>query len=268
MGSLANGRVPLVVGQGKDELDTLKFQFPLKAMIKNMLKQSMANTSLDTADKKDCIQRQVLNVQGLQETMEDAMFNIGSYSAGTKFFGQKSGPRWHFLFTAPTSATNRAWHTSTELLAWSPSLSEDSQQYDHVTKDFVLRNAMPELRHYSHDNFVHFIRTGKPQDSSWSETLTSPHGELGGLPSKLWDQKPLAGRVHWEQYHSNRTVQALHGLFCKKKIMLADTVLNLKSCMENPAAPTPADSLNELRQSLSVFKKTDLLFTIELMKAK
>merc|ERR1719162_2512175 len=53
-GKAANGNLPVVVGQAKDELDTLKFQFPLKAMIQNMVKRSVANTSLDMADTKSC----------------------------------------------------------------------------------------------------------------------------------------------------------------------------------------------------------------------
>jgi len=266
MGSSANGRLPIVVGQAKDELDTLKFQFPLKAMIQNMVTRSVEDTSLDTVNTKNCIQRKVLNIQGLQETMEDALFNIGSYAASTKFPGQKSGSRWHFLYSAPSSVTKRSWHTSTELLVWSPSMWEDSNQYNHLTKDFVLRNAAPELRHYSHENFLHFVRKGEPQDKGWSQTLTSPRGEIAGLPSKLWDQKPLEGRLHWEQHHSNRTVRALHGLFCKKALP-TDAILDLKSCTEDPASPTALDNLDELRQTLSSFKKTDLEFSIELFKA-
>jgi len=265
-GFLANGNLPIVIGMAKDELDTLKFQFPLKTMLRQLVKDSLANTSLDTPERVECAQRKFLGAQGIQESAEDMMFGLGSYAIGTKFANQGSGPRWNFLLTAPASATKRSWHTSVELLTWSPNMNEDSDQYDHLTKDFVLRNAMPELRHYVHDNYLHFIKTGRPQDQGWMETVPVQDGQLGGLPTKVWDQKPLSGGHHWEYHHSNLTMKTLYGLACKNPNVLTGGPLDLKSC-EHPTPPSPLDYLKEFRQDLQVSKKSDFLFNIEMLKA-
>jgi len=266
--SLASSKVPITIGQAANEMDTLKFQFPLRTILTNLVQDRMKFSGIDTPESQ-CMQRKLFNSQGLQETAEDFMFNVGSYLAATKpdhlaatrpDQNQEIGPRWHFLITAPASLSHRAWHTAAEILSWGAEQHEDSAQYDAQTKRFVTGNVKPELRRYAHENFVHFLKIGTPQDRSWTQTVRSG-GKVRGLPSKLWDQAPIAGQLHWEHHHSNLTIGLLHDIMCgKPRVSGAD----MENCLRNAARPTSA--VDEVRLSLSVLKKSDLLFTLELLK--
>merc|ERR1719321_1172005 len=158
----------------------------------------------------------MVNMQGLQETSEDLMFNVGSYLAASRAFNSANGPRWHFLISAPISASNRAWHTAAELLSWSPPIEGDSSQYDHLTKQFVMGKAEKELRRYANKNFVHFIQRGEPADPSWKMTERQQKSRIGGLPTKLFDQTPLSGNMYYSHHHSNISVAKVHEMLVGK----------------------------------------------------
>jgi hypothetical protein len=259
--SLASANVPVVIGQAANEMDTLKFQYPLRKILTNLV-QDRTKFAGTAEPEARCIQRTILNAQGLQETAEDFLFNIGSYIAASKPTRGTAGPRWHFLITAPSSITQRAWHTTAELLSWSPDENEDSAQYNHLTKGFVMGNAKGELRRYAHDNFLHFIRTGMPADLGWQQTERSANNKIAGLPSKLWDQAPLSSRMHYEHHHSNSSVHMLYDLMCDKPKV---SELDMENCAKNSAKS--ASVVEELKQQLSVFKKSDLLFAIDIIRS-
>jgi carboxylesterase type B len=255
--SFASGDVPVAVGQAANELDTLKFQFPLSHIIKNLVTDRTIPMGLGQHET-NCLQRNILNFQGLQETSEDFMFNTGGYLLATR--RERTGPRWHFLYSAPGSISNRAWHTGLELLSWSPSVDKDSAQYDHLTKNFVMGKTPVELRRYVHDNFVHFVRKGQPKDLSWPQTVRTGKGKLAGLPSKLFDQNPLAGRLHYDHHHSNLSVAKVHEVMLGKPHV---SDLDMKNCAKASHSTLATESL---RQELSIMKKSDMLFSYELMK--
>jgi carboxylesterase type B len=278
--SMANSQVSLVVGQSKDELDTLKFQFPLKQIIGNIVDVSMQRTH--SPDRPHCLQTKLLTMQGAQETVEDYFFGLSSYLVGTQS-QHGTNPRWHFLVSAPGSISHRAWHTSAELLSWGVDINEDTQQYHHVTKRYMLANVQEQLRLYAQSNFIHFVRHNRPQDAGWMQTVPSPAGEIGGLPSKLWDQTPLQGRITWEQHHSNKTIGSLHKLMCDPQAELSGKNLDVQNCrMESHSAsdgltlqapnslansqPGAVSPTEQIRSILSATKKSDFDLNVRMLK--
>jgi carboxylesterase type B len=258
----ASNKVPIMVGQALNEMDTLKFQFPLRRMLTNLIKDRLQSDGKD--DAYSCIERKLLGSQGLQETAEDFMFNLGSYLAATRPAHQESGPRWHFLITAPASINGRSWHTQAELLSWGPDMSESSSQYDHLSKQFVLGKAPVELRRYGHKQFTNFVKTGQPADKNWLPTNTGAPGKLAGLPSKLYDTSPLAGNMHNQHSHSNHTITLLHDLLFDRSESKLLSDLEMHNCRENLRKTN--SELEALRQNLTVYKKTDLIFALEIIR--
>jgi carboxylesterase type B len=254
----------VVVGQSKDELDSLKFQLDLPQFIMNLVAVQADTMQLPNAKATRCLQKEVLKAQGVQETAEDALFNFGSYLTSTSDQGQ---PRWHFLLTAPASKTKRTWHTLAELLCWSPDPKEETAQYHPLTKEFVYGNASPQLMSYVHENFISLIRTKNPGDTKWVQTAPAQQGGIGGLPTKIMDQAPLSSQLHTSYHHSNYTIHSLHGLLCSKtdNTPLSASIERCKkhSSMES----SPEDSkLSDFQRRLSTLKKGDLLFSWELMQ--
>eukprot|EP00746_Dinoflagellata_sp_MGD_P156124 gnl/MRDRNA2_/MRDRNA2_85705_c0_seq1.p1 gnl/MRDRNA2_/MRDRNA2_85705_c0~~gnl/MRDRNA2_/MRDRNA2_85705_c0_seq1.p1 ORF type:complete len:622 (+),score=69.83 gnl/MRDRNA2_/MRDRNA2_85705_c0_seq1:273-1868(+) len=262
-GSIGKVSVPVVSGHAKDELDNLKFQFPLPTMVRNFITERAESMSLNDPHTLNCLQTEFLHAQGVQETAEDIMFGMGAYLASANSADNHLKSRWHFLITAPASKSKRAWHTAAELLSWSPNLVEDTSQYFHVTKELVIGNAEPELLHYAFNNFIHFIEKGQPMDSSWEHTKPNQPGELGGLPSKIWNQAPLTSPMSFEHHHSNSTIQSLHKLTCNGAPALA---LNF-DCRNRASSWAPREPLEELKLELTTKKYSDLLFVTELVKA-
>lgn len=256
--SMSQNHVPIVVGQSKHELDNLKFQFPLYDIVKSFVSERVAKNSVSDPQTLSCMQRKVMNFQGVQETVEDLFFNLGSYHIGSS---PGSNSRWHFLITAPASITHRAWHTAAELLTWSPNHREDTSQYDHLTKKFVLGNAQPELLRYGHDNFVHYVKHGTPEDKSWSPTKRTSPSLVGGLPSKVWSQTPSISQLQAEHHHSNFTINALHRLTCLEDVASWVPPGGKESCATQESAIEP------LQHKLNAMKWSDLLFNVELAKA-
>lgn len=255
--------LPVVVGQGRDELDTLKFQFHLPKMVKNMVAMQAEKMGVSDPNTVRCMQRDFLQQQGVQETAEDALFHLGSY-LGSSASNTKPNRRWHFLITAPASKTNRAWHTLPELLAWNPDPQEDTAQYDKLTKQFVYGNASPELMTYFHENFLHFAQTGTPKDKGWTQTTPVQQGEIGGLPSKIMDNSPLSTYPHNEYHHSNHTIKSFHRLSCSQRDVLP-LAATIEHCKNNPAPELT--EMDDFLMQMSTIKKSDILFDQEMKKA-
>lgn len=251
----------VVVGQSKDEMDNLKFQFNLPKIVTNLVAVQAEKMSIPDTNTVRCLQKEMLKAQGPQETAEDAMFNLGSYLSSSSSGGK---PRWHFLMTAPASKSRRTWHTLAELLTWSPDPLESTAQYDKMTKEFVYGNASPELMAYIHKNFIHFARTKTVKDTNWTQTTPVQQGVIGGLPSKIMNQSPLSSQPHNEHHHSSYTIHSLHELSCSK----ADSPrlsAAIQGCKNYVPMEGPEDS--ELHWQMSTLKKSDLVFAQELKKA-
>jgi hypothetical protein len=259
--SLSQHNVPIVIGQSKHELDNLKFQFPLYDMVKHFVSERAEAASISDRGTVRCIQQKVLNFQGVQESIEDTLFNLGTYHLASS---PNKNSRWHFLITAPASLSHRAWHTAAELLTWGPDHREDTSQYDHLTKKFVLGNAQPELVRYGHENFVHYVKHGTPEDKSWRNTEPVNSHEIGGLPSKVWSQTPLQSELQADHHHSNFTINALHRLTCLEDVaswVPPGSKEGVHGCSK-PALP-----IEKFQYDLSSLKWSDLLFNLELQNA-
>jgi hypothetical protein len=263
---MSNKDVSVVAGQSKDELDNLKFQFPLRAIVRRLVQDSVEAMPISDPKTLQCVQRSFLNVQGVQETVEDAMFNLGGYHISARSPHLETNSRWHFLITAPASLTKRAWHTAAELLTWSPDPLEDTSQYHHLTKKFVLGKAEPMLLRYAHENFVNFLQNGTPQDKGWEPTQPARSDEVGGLPSKVWRQDPMNVQLHKEHHHSNLTINGLHRLICGLDFnSVVPRTNSMEICRRDVSAID--DLMETFQQELSTHKKSDLLFGLEMQKA-
>jgi len=223
----ASAHVPIVIGAALNEMDNLKFNFGdlKKEGRKSLL--SLAALGSDNKDTQSCIMERLNVRQDSQSTAEDSGFFYGTYLFGTS---RNNAPRWHFTLTAPASKDHRAWHTQAELYTWNHSLTEPTNQYDPVAKEFIMENASPELREYFASNFINFVKTGKVADPNWPQTRSVGAGELGGLPSKDLGNKPY-GTITDQYHHDPLMIKALHSLSCKHQVPE-----ELKSCETSPRA--------------------------------
>jgi len=238
----ANMHVPVVIGHAKDELDSLKFQFGDMEKSAHKLFEELSKQATSNTDSQKCLAKKLELLESHQDSIEDLSFNLPTYMYST-VNNPKSGPRYHFTITSPSSITGRTWHTTPEILVWNMSRTGSSPLYNQLTKVFVVKNSQPNLEEYVAQNFQNFIKTGKPLDANWPQTATVAPGQLGGLPSvDISSEHAGVSKINNQMVHSSSTMRALHSLICNKKVPEAqDEGLKLNECLTNPEAAISDD---------------------------
>lgn len=125
--SLSTKKVAIVSGQAKDELDTLKFWFPLRTMIKSLVKNRTQVLSLPTDGHPKWMQSKFLKVKIFCLMQGSALLVHALMERRQNPAGTSSSLHW----------CPRIWHTTAEFLAWSPEMSDDTSQYHYFSKEFV-----------------------------------------------------------------------------------------------------------------------------------